>query len=66
MPEQPQLKFADVVSALPWPVRKQAQRILMLITARRQLNDLHDESWTKISSEFYKDATNAVFKSLVE
>jgi predicted ATP-dependent Lon-type protease len=36
------------------------------ISARRQLNDLPDELWTKISIEFYKDPADAVFKALVE
>jgi ATP-dependent Lon protease len=36
------------------------------VAARRQLNDLPDETWTKLSIEFYKDASDAVFKSLVE
>jgi ATP-dependent Lon protease len=46
-------------------VDKQAQT-LMPVAARRQLNDLPDELWTKISIEFYKDAADAVFKALVE
>ena len=37
-------------------VDKQAQTLLMPVAARRQLNDLPDELWTKISIEFYKDA----------
>jgi len=45
---------------------KQAQRILMPIAARRQLNDLPDELWTRITVEFYKDAADAVFKALDE
>ena len=47
-------------------VDKQAQTLLMPVAARRQLNDLPDELWTKINVEFYKDASDAVFKSLVE
>jgi ATP-dependent Lon protease len=38
----------------------------MPVSARRQLNDLPDELWTKINIEFYKDPTDAVFKALVE
>jgi hypothetical protein len=34
----------------------------MPVAARRQLNDLPDELWTKINIEFYKDASDAVFK----
>ena len=47
-------------------IEKQAQTLLMPVSARRQLNDLPDELWTKISIEFYKDPTDAVFKALVE
>jgi len=47
-------------------VDKQAQTLLMPVAARRQLNDLPDELWTRISIEFYKDAPDAVFKALVE
>jgi len=47
-------------------VDKQAQTLLMPVAARRQLNDLPDELWTKINIEFYKDASDAVLKSLVE
>ena len=47
-------------------IDKQAQTLLMPVSARRQLNDLPDELWTKISIEFYKDAADAVFKALVE
>jgi predicted ATP-dependent Lon-type protease len=47
-------------------VDKQAQTLLMPVAARRQLNDLPDELWTKINIEFYKDAADAVFKGLVE
>jgi ATP-dependent Lon protease len=45
-------------------VDKQAQTLLMPVSARRQLNDLPDDLWTKISIEFYKDAADAVFKAL--
>lgn len=47
-------------------VDKQAQTLLMPVSARRQLNDLPDELWTKIGIEFYKDGPDAVFKALVE
>jgi ATP-dependent Lon protease len=47
-------------------VEKQAQTLLMPVSARRQLNDLPDELWTKISIEFYKDPADAVFKALLE
>jgi ATP-dependent Lon protease len=47
-------------------VDKHAQTLLMPVAARRQLTDLPDELWTKIKIEFYKDATDAVFKALAE
>ena len=47
-------------------IDKQAQTLLMPVAARRQLNDLPDDLWTRISIEFYKDAPDAVFKALVE
>jgi ATP-dependent Lon protease len=47
-------------------IDKQAQALLMPVAARRQLNDLPDDLWTRISIEFYKDAADAVFKALVE
>ncbi|QCO04919.1 BREX system Lon protease-like protein BrxL (plasmid) [Azospirillum argentinense] len=47
-------------------IDKQAQTLLMPVSARRQLNDLPDELWTRISIEFYKDAADAVFKALVD
>jgi ATP-dependent Lon protease len=47
-------------------IDKQAQTLLMPVAVRRQLNDLPDELWTRISIEFYKDSADAVFKSLME
>jgi ATP-dependent Lon protease len=47
-------------------IDKQAQTLLMPVASRRQLNDLPDDLWTRISIEFYKDAADAVFKALVE
>ena len=47
-------------------VDKQAQTLLMPVSARRQLNDLPDELWTRINIEFYKDGPDAVFKALME
>ncbi len=47
-------------------VDKQAQTLLMPVSARRQLNDLPDELWTKLKIEFYKDAPDAVLKALME
>lgn len=47
-------------------IDKQAQTLLIPVAARRQLNDLPDELWTKISIEFYRDPADAVFKALEE
>jgi ATP-dependent Lon protease len=47
-------------------VEKQAQTLLLPVSARRQLNELTDDLWTKIGIEFYRDATDAVFKALVD
>ncbi len=47
-------------------VDKQATTLLMPVAARRQLNDLPDELWTKINIEFYSDPTDGVFKALIE
>ncbi len=47
-------------------VEKQAKVLLMPVSARRALNDLPDDLWTKISIEFYKDPEDAVFKGLEE
>lgn len=47
-------------------IEKQAQTVLMPVSARRHLADLPDDLWTKISIEFYKDPADAVFKALIE
>ncbi len=47
-------------------VDKQATTLLMPVSARRQLNGLPDELWTRINIEFYKDSADAVLKSLVD
>ena len=67
------LNLGGSIESIPNAVRiaelamdKQAQTLLMPVSARRQLNDLPDDLWTRISIEFYKDAADAVFKALVE
>jgi len=67
------LNLGGSVEVIPNAVRiaelaidKQAQTLLMPVSARRELNDLPDELWTKINVEFYKDGPDAVFKSLDE
>jgi ATP-dependent Lon protease len=56
----------NAVALAELAVDKQAQTLLMPVAARRQLNDLPDDLWTKVKIEFYKDAPDAVFKALVE
>jgi ATP-dependent Lon protease len=56
--------LSNAVQLAELAIEKQAQTILMPVSARRQLNDLPDELWTKINIEFYKDAPDAVFKAL--
>ncbi|MBI4584105.1 MAG: BREX system Lon protease-like protein BrxL [Planctomycetes bacterium] len=47
-------------------LEKQATTLLVPVNARRQLNDLPDEVWTKINIEFYSDAADAVLKAMLE
>ena len=47
-------------------VEKQADTLLMPVSARRHLNDLPDELWTKINIEFYSDAPDAFFKAILD
>jgi ATP-dependent Lon protease len=58
--------LSNAVKIAELAVEKQAQTLLLPVSARRQLNDLPDELWTKIGIEFYRDATDAVFKALVD
>ena len=45
-------------------VEKGASTILMPVAARRQLNELPDDIWTKLNIEFYRDPADAIFKAL--
>ena len=47
-------------------VEQQATKLLMHVAARRALNDLPDDLWTKISIDFYSDPADGVFKALLE
>jgi predicted ATP-dependent Lon-type protease len=47
-------------------VEIQASVLLVPVAARRQLNELPDEIWTKINIEFYSEPADAFFKSLTE
>jgi len=57
---------ANPVAIAELAVEKQAKVLLMPVSARRALNDLPDEMWTRISIEFYSDPADGVFKSLDE
>jgi ATP-dependent Lon protease len=67
------LNLGGSVETIPNPVAvaelavdKQATTLLMPVSVRRALNELPDDIWTKLNIEFYADAADAVFKSLVE
>jgi ATP-dependent Lon protease len=67
------LNLGGSIEMIPNPVaiaeiaiEKQATTLLMPVAARRQLNDLPDDLWTKISIDFYKDAQDAFFKCLMD
>lgn len=67
------LNLGGSVELIPNPVAiaelavdKQASTLLMPVNARRALNDLPDELWTKINIEFYSDPADGVFKALLE
>ena len=54
----------NALSVVELAVEKQATALLMPVSARRQLNDLPDDLWTKINIEFYGDPVDAFFKAL--
>ncbi|MCC5847919.1 MAG: BREX system Lon protease-like protein BrxL [Verrucomicrobia bacterium] len=68
-----QLNLGGSVELVPNPVamaeialEKKAQTLLLPVNTRRQLMDLPDEVWTKLSIEFYSDVQDAVFKAFAE
>lgn len=56
----------NAVAVAEVALEKQAATLLMPVNARRQLHDLPDDVWTKLNIEFYSDATDAVFKAMLE
>lgn len=56
----------NAVAVAEVAIEKHASTLLVPVAARRQLNELPDELWTKISIEFYSDAADAVFKAMLE
>lgn len=59
-------RLPNPVAVAELAVDKQAATLLMPVTARRALNDLPDDLWTKINVEFYSDPADGVFKALLE
>ena len=58
--------LSNAVALAEVGVEKQAHTLLMPVSARRQLDDLPDELWTKINIEFYSDAPEAFFKAVLD
>jgi ATP-dependent Lon protease len=56
----------NAVAIAELAVDKQAATLLLPVAARRALNDLPDELWTKLKIEFYSDPADGVFKALLE
>ena len=56
----------NAVALVEIAIDKQAAVLLMPVAARRQLNELPDELWTKINIEFYSEPCDAFFKALAE
>lgn len=56
----------NAVALVEIAIEKQASVLLMPVAARRQLNDLPDELWTKINIEFYSEPADAFFKALAD
>ncbi len=54
------------VAIVELAVDKKASTVLMPVSARRALNDLPDEYWTKTNVEFYSEPADGVFKALLE
>ena len=59
-------RIPNPISIAELVVDKQATTLLMPVAARRALNDLPDDLWTKINIEFYSDPADGVFKALLE
>lgn len=56
----------NAVALVEIAIEKQAAVLLMPVAARRQLNEMPDELWTKINIEFYSEPSDAFFKALAE
>jgi len=53
------------VSIAELAVDKRAATLLMPVSARKALNELPDELWTKVNIEYYGDPADGVFKALL-
>ncbi|EIC19842.1 protease Lon-related BREX system protein BrxL [Thiorhodovibrio frisius] len=56
----------NAVSLVEIAIEKGAQAVLMPVTSRRQLFDLSDDMATKVDTQFYQDARDALLKALVD
>jgi ATP-dependent Lon protease len=56
----------NAVSVAELAIEKGAERLLIPISARRQLNDLSDDMATRITIDFYSDAREALVKAIGE
>ena len=56
----------DVVAFLTIAPHRPGHTLVVPVRPVDEWTDLPDELWTKIKIEFYKDASDAVFKALVE
>ena len=54
------------VAIVELAVDKKAGTVLMPVSARRALNELPDDYWTKTNIEFYSEPSDGVFKALME
>jgi len=56
----------NAVTLVEMAVEKGASAVLMPVASRRQLFDLSDDMATKVDTQFYQDARDALLKALVE
>jgi ATP-dependent Lon protease len=56
----------NAVTLVEMAVEKGAQAVLMPVASRRQLFDLSDDMATKVDTQFYLDARDALLKALME
>jgi len=56
----------NAVTLVEMAVEKGAQAVLMPVASRRQLFDLSDDMATRVDTQFYQDARDALLKALVE